>query len=45
MQNSMTGSVQFFCFRKETPFLGKIGPKNQNYQFKLKFGTYNLAKF
>ena len=41
----MTGSVQFFCFRKETPFLGKIGPKNQNYQFKLKFGTYNLAKF
>ena len=24
----------------EIPFLGKFGPKNQNYQFKLKFGTY-----
>ena len=22
------------------PFLGKLGPKNQNCQFKLKFGTY-----
>ena len=29
-----------FCFRVEIPFLGKFGPKNQNYQFKLKFGTY-----
>ena len=24
----------------EIPFLGKFGAKNQNYQFKLKFGTY-----
>ena len=24
----------------EIPFLGKFGPKNQNYQFKPKFGTY-----
>ena len=23
----------------ETPFLGKFGPKNQNCQFQLKFGT------
>ena len=28
-----------FCVRRETPFLGKFGPKNQNCQFKLKFGT------
>ena len=31
--------VHFFCFRPEKPFLGKYGQKNQNYQFKLKFGT------
>ena len=36
MQNLV---VLFFCFRPETPFLGKFGPKNQNCQFKLKFGT------
>ena len=23
----------------EIPFLGKLDPKNQNFQFKLKFGT------
>ena len=28
-----------FCFAPELPFLGKFGLKNQNYQFKLKFGT------
>ena len=33
------GGVHFFCFRPETPFLGKFGSKNQNYQFKLKFGS------
>ena len=27
----------FFCFRLETSFLGKFGPKNQNCQFKMKF--------
>ena len=27
------------CFRPETTFLGKFGPKNQNCHFKLKFGT------
>ena len=32
-------AVHFF-FRLKIPFLGKFGPKNQNYQFKLKFGTY-----
>ena len=26
--------------RLKIPFLGKFGPKNQDYQFKLKFGTY-----
>ena len=31
----------FICFRPDIPFLGKFGPKNQNCQFKLKFGTYN----
>ena len=24
--------------------MGKFGPKNQNCQFKLKFGTYNLGQ-
>ena len=33
-------AVNFFCFSVEILFLGKFGPKNQNYQFKLKFGTY-----
>ena len=28
-----------FCVRRETPFLGKFSPKNQNCQFTLKFGT------
>ena len=32
-------AVWFFCFRPETPFLGKFSPKNQICQFKLKFGT------
>ena len=30
----------FFRFRLEMPFLDKLGPKNQNCQFKLKFETY-----
>ena len=39
------GGVHFFCFGLETPFLGKFGPKNENCQFKLKFGTKtNLNK-
>ena len=25
------------------PFLGKFGPKNQNCQFKLKFGTKTIS--
>ena len=29
----------FFRFRPEIPFLSKFGPKNKNFQFKLKFGT------
>ena len=33
------GGVPFFCFRLETAFLGKFPPKDQNCQFKLKFGT------
>ena len=32
------GGVHIFCFTWETPFLGKFGSKNQNCQFKLKFG-------
>ena len=38
MQNSMI-LFTFFCFWVQIPFLGKFGPKDQNYQFKLKFGT------
>ena len=34
-----TGHFHFFCFRPEIPFLGKFGSKNQNCQFKLKFGN------
>ena len=34
------GDVHSFCFWLEIPFLGKFSPKSQNYQLKLKFGTY-----
>ena len=37
------GAVDFSCFRPKIPFLGKFGPKNQNFQFKLKFGTETNA--
>ena len=37
----MQSKVQFFCFRLETSFLDKFGPKNQNRQYKLKFGTWS----
>ena len=30
-------AVHFFHFQPEIVFLGKFGPKNQNYHFKLKF--------
>ena len=33
--------VRFFRFQLKIPLLGKFGQKNQNCQFKLKFGTYN----
>ena len=29
----------FFCFRLETLFFGKLGPKNLNCKFKLKYDT------
>ena len=32
--------VRFFYFRPEVPFWGKYGLKNQNCEFKLKFGTW-----
>ena len=35
------GNVHFFCFQPEIPFLGKLGPKSQNCQFKLKSVTKN----
>ena len=35
-----SGYVHFFRFRPQIPFLGKFGPKNQNCQFILKFGTW-----
>ena len=33
------GGVQFFFFRKEVHFLGKVSSKNNNFKFKLKFST------
>ena len=33
------GDVHFYSFRLEIHFLDKIGPKNQNCQFKPKFDT------
>ena len=35
----LSGGAHFIRFRMETPFLDKLSPKNQNCQFKLKFGT------
>ena len=35
----LNGGVLCICFRLETPFLGKLGPKNENCQFQLKFDT------
>ena len=37
----------FFFFQPKIPFLGKINPKNQNCQFKLKFGIdyFEYAEF
>ena len=35
------GGVHSFYFWSKIPFLGKFGPKSQNYQSKLKFSTYN----
>ena len=32
--------LNLFCFSLEIPFWGKFSPKSQNYQLKLKFGTY-----
>ena len=29
----------FFVFDQKNPFVGKFGPINKNYQFRLKFGT------
>ena len=37
------GGVNFFHFWREIPFLGKVGQKKQNCQFKLKFGTETLS--
>ena len=36
----LNGGVIFFCFRLEKPFLDKFDPKNQNCQFKFKFGSW-----
>ena len=37
----LNSDVHFSCFTLEIPLLGKFGPKNQNCQFRLKFGIYN----
>ena len=33
------GGVYRICFKLEKPFLGKFGPRNENYQIQLKLGT------
>ena len=38
--HNFSGYVHSFRFRPQTPFLAKFGPKNQNCQFILKFGTW-----
>ena len=48
VENALPGQIwsklsiftAFFVSDQKCPFLGKFGPKNQNHQFKLKFGTY-----
>ena len=35
--------VHFFRFQQKISFLGKFGPKNQNFQFKLKCSTKNSS--
>ena len=40
MQNSLV-AFTFFLFWLKIPFFDKLGPKDQNCQFKLKFGTKN----
>ena len=34
-----SGGLHFSCFRHETPFLGKFGPKNRNCHFQLKLSS------
>ena len=29
-------NVHLSCFQRETPLFGKVGPKNQNFLFKMK---------
>ena len=43
--NILTGGIHFFCFRPETPFLGKFGPKNQNFQFNPNLGGFFRRSF
>ena len=37
--NMLNCDVHFFCFSLEISFLGKLGPKTQNRQIKVKFGS------
>ena len=38
--SEFSGYVHFSRFRPQIPFLGKVGPENQNCQFILKVGTW-----
>ena len=40
----LNSEVRFSYFQPEVPFLGKFGLKNQNCQFKLRFGIYNQSQ-
>ena len=43
-QKANACSLLDWLFCSVVPFLGKFGPKTQNCQFKLKFGTQNNSK-
>ena len=41
MHKAMVVLAFSFHFRLELPFVGKFGPRNHYFQFKLKFGTHS----
>ena len=35
--------TNFFCFEMKTPFSGKVGSRNQNCLFNMKYGAYTIS--